>query len=171
MNNKVENSRRFKKMTENNAKRYIKSFGLDLLNIQEYVFGKSVAYAMTYGADQKQAKHIAFNAVASLSWIEWASKDEILNKMVADKDYLNRYKEFADSVVCDQYLYTELKKKQIEKHLEECRERLLVDAKILAKAASKAGHILSEEFYAKLDECLLKGSLVGATKGVGLANV
>lgn len=91
-----------KKLIEDTAKKTLKLMGFDLTKIENYIFGKTVAFALCYNADEAKALQMGFKALGRDKFAKFLSNKHLVNQFRNDPTRFDRYNDIVGHVYrCD----------------------------------------------------------------------
>lgn len=90
------------KLIEETAKKTLKLMGFDLTKIENYIFGKTVAFALCYNADKDKALQMGFKALRRAKFAKFLSNKHLVNQFRNDPTRFDRFNEIVGHVYkCD----------------------------------------------------------------------
>ena len=88
---KNETIKRAKHNIEVNAKKLLEARGVDIKALDNYYFGKSVAFALCYGAGTATAKSVGLQSVKRINYATLASNEMLIRSFAHDQSKYTMY--------------------------------------------------------------------------------
>lgn len=148
----IEHIKSQEERMQSNARTLLKSKGIDLVALENYFFGKGVAFALCYGADLASARAIGFKQIKNINYAQLACSEHKISAFLNDPSKYTFYNDIVKSLLNDKI--EKARKKAVNAWKQNLAKNMVEDGDNLKKLIT---HGSAHPKFGKVDTAFLNG--------------